>query len=46
VNCVNLGGTLDIKKDAAGNEYGMCTFSNGTSCEEWALYRGEGCKPE
>jgi len=46
VNCVNMGGTLDIKKDAGGNEYGMCTFSNGTSCEEWALYRGEGCKPE
>ena len=23
----------------------MCTFKNGTSCEEWALYRGEGCNP-
>jgi putative hemolysin len=22
----------------------MCTFKNGTSCEEWALFRGEGCK--
>ena len=38
-------GTVEIKKDASGNEYGMCTFKNGTSCEEWALYRGEGCKP-
>ena len=45
VNCVNLGGTLEIKKDIAGNEYGMCNFSNGTSCEEWALFRNEGCKP-
>jgi putative hemolysin len=44
VNCGNLGGTLEIKKDASGGEYGMCTFQNGTSCEEWALFRGEGCK--
>jgi putative hemolysin len=43
VNCVNVGGTLEIKDSAAG-QYGMCTFSNGTSCEEWALFRGEGCK--
>jgi len=45
VYCVNVGGTLEIMKDTAGNEYGMCNFSNGTSCEEWALYRSEGCKP-
>jgi inhibitor of cysteine peptidase len=45
VSCARSGGTLQINKDASGNEYGMCTFSNGTSCEEWALYRGEGCKP-
>ena len=45
VHCVNVGGSLEIMKDIAGNEYGMCNFSNGTSCEEWALYRGEGCKP-
>ena len=23
----------------------MCSFKNGTSCEEWALFRNEGCKP-
>jgi predicted secreted protein/putative hemolysin len=45
VACTQAGGTVEIKKDASGNEYGMCTFRNGTSCEEWALYRGEGCKP-
>ena len=45
VNCVTIGGTLEIKRDVAGNEYGMCNFSNGTSCEEWALFRNEGCKP-
>jgi len=45
VSCEQAGGTVEIKKDTAGNEYGMCTFKNGTSCEEWALFRGEGCKP-
>jgi len=42
--CVQAGGSVDIRKDATGAEYGMCTFGNGTSCEEWALFRGEGCK--
>jgi predicted secreted protein/putative hemolysin len=45
VSCGQAGGTVEIKKDTSHNEYGMCTFKNGTSCEEWALYRGEGCKP-
>jgi predicted secreted protein/putative hemolysin len=45
VSCGQAGGTVEIKNDATGNQYGMCTFKNGTSCEEWALYRGEGCKP-
>jgi hypothetical protein len=44
VNCGKIGGSTEIKKNADGSEYGMCTFTNGTSCEEWALYRGEGCK--
>jgi putative hemolysin len=44
VNCAKTGGMTEIKKDATGGEYGMCTFANGTSCEEWALFRGEGCK--
>ncbi len=43
VNCVALNGTIDIRKNADGGEYGMCTFANGTSCEEWALFRNEGC---
>jgi len=45
VNCGKLGGKTEIKKDAQGNEYGMCTFTDGTSCDEWALFRNEGCKP-
>ena len=44
VNCVNLNGTLRIVNGANG-QYGMCDFPNGTSCEEWALFRGEGCQP-
>ena len=45
VNCGKVGGNVEIKKDAQGNEYGMCTFTNGTTCDEWALFRNEGCKP-
>jgi predicted secreted protein len=45
VSCGLAGGTVEIKKFTSGDEYGMCTFRNGTSCEEWALFRGEGCKP-
>jgi len=45
VYCSQVGGTDIIKKDTTGAEYGMCTFPDGTSCEEWALYRGQ-CKPK
>jgi uncharacterized protein len=43
VNCGKIGGTTEIKTAADGSQYGMCTFTNGTTCEEWALFRGEGC---
>ena len=45
VNCGTLGGKTEIQTAADGGQYGMCTFTNGTTCEEWALFRGEGCKP-
>jgi putative hemolysin len=45
VNCGKIGGTTEIKTAADGSQYGMCTFTNGTTCEEWALFRNEGCKP-
>ncbi len=35
VNCINQGGTLDLKR-----EYGICKFVDGTECEEWAFFRG------
>jgi len=43
VNCGKLGGKTEIEKNADGSEYGMCKFTNGTTCEEWALFRNEGC---
>jgi putative hemolysin len=39
VNCSKKGGTLVILKDAAGNEYGLCKFSDGAMIEEWTLFR-------
>ena len=45
VNCGTLGGKTEIQTATEGGQYGMCMFPNGTSCEEWALFRGEGCKP-
>lgn len=41
VHCVDNGGELKIKKDADGNEYGLCLLQDGTSCEEWTYFRGE-----
>ena len=43
VNCVNLGGTVDIRTNADG-EYGVCVFANGSECDEWKLFRGESCE--
>ncbi|MEW5955139.1 MAG: DUF333 domain-containing protein [Candidatus Micrarchaeota archaeon] len=45
VHCVQFGGTVDIRTDATGGEYGVCVFANGSECEEWALFRGEACAP-
>jgi hypothetical protein len=45
VNCGKMGGKIENRNDTQGNEYGMCTFTNGTTCDEWALFRNEGCKP-
>jgi putative hemolysin len=44
VYCEENGGTLEIRKDAEGNEYGYCFFPDGSECDEWAYYRGE-CNP-
>ncbi len=44
VYCADNGGTLDIRKDNAGNESGVCVFADGSECDEWAFFRGE-CQP-
>ena len=44
VNCGNIGGTSEIKKNADGSGTVCVPLQNGTTCEEWALFRGEGCQ--
>jgi putative hemolysin len=41
VYCVEVGGRVVIRKDKAGNEYGICVFKDGKECDEWALLRGQ-----
>ncbi len=43
VNCEKLGGTVEMQEGPDG-QYGMCHLPDGRVCEEWALYRDEGCK--
>ncbi len=42
--CEQQGGTLDIRTDASGGQYGVCMFDDGSECDEWAYFRGE-CAP-
>jgi heat shock protein HslJ len=41
VYCEEQGGTLEIRSDTDGNQYGVCIFADGSECEEWAFFRGE-----
>jgi putative hemolysin len=41
VNCVKKGGTLEIKTNGTGEQYGLCMFEDNMACEEWALFRGD-----
>lgn len=41
VNCAENGGTVEMKTDESGGQYGMCVFPDGKQCEEWAMFRGE-----
>ncbi|HSK90773.1 MAG TPA: DUF333 domain-containing protein [Euzebyales bacterium] len=43
--CEEHGGTVEIREDQGGGQFGVCVFDNGSECEEWAFYRGE-CEPE
>ncbi|ODT08651.1 MAG: hypothetical protein ABS58_01280 [Mesorhizobium sp. SCN 65-20] len=43
VHCGQIGGKLEIRKDAQGNETGYCRLTDGKLCEEWALFRDKKC---
>jgi putative hemolysin len=44
VYCQEQGGTTEIRANADGSQYGVCKFSDGSECDEWAFYRHE-CQP-
>lgn len=44
IYCEQNGGRLEIISAADGSQSGQCMFPNGSSCDEWAYYRGE-CGP-
>ncbi|PWB52684.1 MAG: hypothetical protein C3F13_11115 [Anaerolineales bacterium] len=44
VYCEQNGNELEIQTAADGSQSGVCIFPDGSSCDEWAYYRGE-CGP-
>jgi putative hemolysin len=44
VYCTQQGNQLEIVTAADGSQSGICVFPDGTSCDEWAYFRGE-CSP-
>ncbi len=44
VYCKEQGNKLEIRTAADGRQSGVCIFPDGSSCDEWAYYRGE-CGP-
>jgi putative hemolysin len=44
VYCEQHGNKLEIRTVADGSQVGICVFPDGSSCDEWAYYRGE-CGP-
>lgn len=42
--CVEHNGTVEIRTDTSGGQYGVCVFEDGSECEEWAYSRGD-CQP-
>ncbi len=41
VYCKENGNILEIRTADDGSQYGMCVFPDGSTCEEWAYFRGE-----
>jgi putative hemolysin len=44
VYCEQQGNKHEIQMASDGSQPGICTFPDGSTCEEWAYYRGE-CSP-
>jgi putative hemolysin len=44
VYCEQQGNKLEIVTAADGSQSGVCIFPDGSTCDEWAHYRGE-CGP-
>jgi putative hemolysin len=44
VYCEQNGNILEIQTAADGSQSGLCIFPDGSSCDEWAYFRGE-CAP-
>ena len=44
VYCMQNGNKLEIRTAADGSQSGVCVFPDGSTCDEWAYYRGE-CGP-
>ena len=44
VYCKQNGHKLEIRTAADGSQSGVCVFQDGSTCDEWAYYRGE-CGP-
>ena len=44
VYCEQNGNKLEIRTAADGSQSGICVFPDGSTCDEWAYYRGE-CGP-
>jgi len=39
VFCTEMGYEYQIRKDAQGNQYGVCLFPDGTECAAWEYFR-------
>jgi putative hemolysin len=44
VYCEQQGNKLEIRTAADGSQNGVCVFPDGSTCDEWAYFRGE-CGP-
>ena len=41
VYCEQNGNKLEIQTAADGSQFGVCIFPDGSTCDEWAYFRGE-----